>query len=192
MTYLLPKIYRHDAAVMNEGCHLCKRIPFPSLLFPSPSFPFLPCLGSIGQLIWEGRIWSKWPYQIRLLVLVLAGGKVGRAHPFHKVVLGQVLLWCWWRRLEKPPPSINSKSCTLLFYIRRVLWRRPVASFGQDFQPKTRLLEATVGMADKMGKQYFEEKIKIKIKISRWSSLEVAFLVRGFQDAQETYICLHR
>jgi hypothetical protein len=59
----------------------------------------------------------------------------------------------------------------------RLRWRS--APVGQEFQPKKRLFEATVGMADKREKQHFKN-------ASSWSSLESKYPAQGYAVAQAT------
>ena len=63
----------------------------------------------------------------------------------------------------------------------KLQWRN--ALVGQEFQTKTRLFEATVGIADKMEK---EKEKGGKNPTSSWSYLEAKFLVREFEVVQET------
>ena len=49
----------------------------------------------------------------------------------------------------------------------------------KNFNPKTRLFETTIDMANKM------KKVNSK-NASTWSSLKVKFLVQGFEVAQKT------
>ena len=59
-------------------------------------------------------------------------------------------------------------------------WFAQYAPVGQEFQPKTRLLEVSVGTADRM------EIAKIT-NAPTWSSPEAKFLGRGLEVAQETW-----